>query len=76
MSKSVSKIMDEIEQQDGKDKDYGWRWLRLRVILSASSNRRPTKREPDVADDRPLCTVCNGYHYPVPKEGHFKPQRG
>jgi len=37
---------------------------------------RPTQRAADVADDRPYCSVCNGYHYPVPKEGHFKPQRG
>lgn len=43
-------------------------------ILEALS--RPTQRAADVSDDRPYCSVCNGYHYPVPKEGHFKPQRG
>ena len=70
---TVSRV--EIEKEDGADKDYAWRWLRLRTVLGANSNR-PTQRAADVADDRPYCSVCNGYHYPVPKEGHFKPQRG
>jgi len=29
----------------------------------------------DVADGRPYCSVCNGYHFPPPREGHFPPQR-
>ena len=43
--------------------------------LERDLESRPTQRAADVADGRPLCTVCNGYHFPAPKEGHFKPQR-
>jgi hypothetical protein len=46
-------------------------WLAGRMAEKASQQ----SVQADVAEDRPLCTVCNGYHYPPPREGHFKPQR-
>lgn len=34
--KMINEIMDKIEVDDGKDKDYAWRWLKLRTILSTN----------------------------------------
>jgi len=42
MLKKILKMMDEIEKEDGKDKDYAWRWLRLRTLLEASADSFPT----------------------------------